>query len=226
MSKPKQKCCQYSSEYLKYGFIPSKTNKQLPMCIICEKTFANKGIQPSRMINYLKAKHHEKANKDVTYFCDLKERFERRSTICRLFKLYGNELDKGLVASYKVSKLIAKCGKSHIIGETLIIPAVKEIISTMMPTQKHITTSIPLSNSSVSFRIKEMANNIENKLCDELKTTQFSLQLDETTLLDNKALILVYVRLIKTSHDFIEEFIFSEQLKVDSKGSTVYEVVQ
>ena len=83
-----------------------------------------------------------------------------------------------------------------------------------------------MSNSSVSFGIDEMANNIENKLCDERKTTQFSLQLDETTLRDNKALILAYVRFTNSSHEFIEEFLFAEQLKVDSKGSTVYKVVE
>ena len=121
----------------------------------------------------------------MAYFRDSKVRFEKRSNIGTLFKSYGNELEKGLVTSYKISKLIVKCGKSHTIGETIIIPAVKEIISTMMPTQKDVTTSIPLSNSSVSFRIDEMANDIENKLCDELKTTQFSLQLDETILRDN-----------------------------------------
>ena len=34
------------------------------------------------------------------------------------------------------------------------------------------------------------------------------------------------MRFINTSHEFIEEFLFAEQLKVDSKGSTVYKVVE
>ncbi|XP_068234353.1 SCAN domain-containing protein 3-like [Palaemon carinicauda] len=143
-----------------------------------------------------------------------------------LFKSHGNEVEKGLIASYKVLKLIANCGKLHTIGETLIIPAVKEIISTMMPTQKDITPSIPLSNSSVSSRIDEMASDIENELYDELKTTQFSLQLDETTLRDNEALILAYVRYINSSHAVVEEFLFAEKLEVDTKGSTVYKAVE
>ena len=158
----------------------------------------------------------------MAYFRDSKVRFEKRFNIGTLFKSYGNELEKGFVASYKVSKLIAKCGKSRTIGETIIIPAVKEIISTMMPTQKDVTTSMELfssfSNSSVSFRIDEMANDIKSKLCDELKTTQFSLQLDKTILRDNEALILGYVRFINTSHELIEEFLFAEQLKVGFNG--------
>ena len=71
------------------------------------------------MIDHLKVKHPQKPNKDVAYFRDLKVKFEKRSTIGGLFKSCGNEVEKRLVASHKTLKLIAKCGKSHIIGETL-----------------------------------------------------------------------------------------------------------
>ena len=96
----------------------------------------------------------------------------------------------------------------------------------MMATQKDVTPSIPLSSSSVSSRIDEMANDIENKLCDELKTTQFSLQLDETTLRDNEALLMAYVRYINASRKIIDEFLFAEPLEVDNKGSTVYKALE
>ena len=56
----------------------------------------------------------------MAYFRDLKVRFKKRSIIGTLFKSYGIELEKGLFASYKVSKLIVKCVKSHTIGETII----------------------------------------------------------------------------------------------------------
>ncbi len=72
--------------------------------------------------------------------------------------------------SYKLSKLIAKCGKPHTIGETLVLPAINEVLYTMIATGKSsITSSIPLSNSSVAKRIDEIANDIENKLCLDLK---------------------------------------------------------
>ena len=83
-----------------------------------------------------------------------------------------------------------------------------------MATQKDVTSSIPLSNSTVSSWIDEMANDIENKLCGELETTQFSLQLDESTLRDNEALLMAYVRYINASRKVIEEFLFAEQLEV------------
>ena len=75
----------------------------------------------------------------------------------------------------------------------------------------------------MTSRIDEMANDIENKLCDEL---QFSLQLHGTTLRDNEALILAYVSYINTSHEVIAKFLFAKQLEVDTKGSKVYKVVE
>lgn len=223
----KKKCRQYSIEYLKYGVIPSLNNEQLPLCLLCERTFSNEGMKPSRMSDHLKIKHADKANKDVAYFRDLKMKFEKRSTIKGLFTKQSSQLEQGLIASYKISKLIAKCGKSHTIGETLILPAVKEIINTMMgPGTSDITSLIPLSNSSVSARIDEMSSNIESKLCDDLKTTEFSLQLDETTLRDGEALLLAYVRYLNTNQEVSEELLFAEQLKTDTKGSTIYNVVE
>lgn len=48
-----------------------------------------------------------------------------------LFKKQSSDLDKGLITSYKLSLLIAKSGKTHSIGETLILSPVKEIVDTI-----------------------------------------------------------------------------------------------
>ena len=51
-----------------------------------------------------------------------------------------------------------------------------------------------------------MAQSAENSLCDYLKTSEFSIQLDESTLPGNEALLLAYVRFVK------EEKIYQELL--------------
>jgi len=56
--------------------------------------------------------------------------------------------------------------------------------------------SIPLSNDIVSKRIDEMADDIENKLINYLRENNFALQIDESTVTDNKAILLAYVMLI------------------------------
>ena len=41
-----------------------------------------------------------------------------------------------------------------------------------------------------------MASDVEKTLCNILKTTEFSIQIDESGLPDNKALLLAYVRFV------------------------------
>ena len=45
------------------------------------------------------------------------ENFERRPTLIQVLIQTSQKLDKGLVALYKISKLIAKTGNVHNIGE-------------------------------------------------------------------------------------------------------------
>ena len=58
----------------------------------------------------------------------------------------AEQVGRGLLASYKVSYLIAKCGKPHTVGKNLIIPAVKEIMSIMFSNPVDIISNISLSN--------------------------------------------------------------------------------
>ncbi|KAG9466569.1 hypothetical protein GDO78_016401 [Eleutherodactylus coqui] len=165
----KKKCRQYSNEYLKYGFIPSPTSGQLPSCVVCEKAFSNETIKPSRLRDHFAKMHSDKAGKPISFFQGLMSKFENCSTIGKLFGKSSLNADKGLLTSYKVSLLIAQCGKSHSIGETLVLPAVKEIVSTMLgPDTCAIVKLIPLSNDIVSRRIDKMATDVEETLLDNI----------------------------------------------------------
>ncbi|KAI6661311.1 hypothetical protein LOD99_10035 [Oopsacas minuta] len=88
-----------------------------------------------------------------------------------------------------------------------------------------VVRSIPLSNNSVSRRIEELAIDVEQQLCKVLQTTEFALQLDESTLRDNKDLLMTYVRYI---HNGVskEEMLFSKPLETDTKGETIFMVVK
>ncbi|KFD62778.1 hypothetical protein M514_05178 [Trichuris suis] len=69
-----------------------------------------------------------------------------------------------------------------------------------------------------------MAMDVEEALCDLLRRTEFSLQLDESTLPGNEALLLAYVRFIK-DEQLTEEFLFSRELSTDAKGESIFRVV-
>lgn len=223
----KRKCRQYSVDYLKFGFIPSPSNEQLPMCLICEAVFSNEAMKPSRLSDHLKKKHSYKANEDVNYFRNLKERHEKRTTaVTAFFKKTDHQKEKGLVASYKISLMIAKCAKPHTIGETLILPAVKEVITTVMECDaSSVLSSIPLSNNSVSRRIDDMAKDVETKLCDDLKNCEFGIQLDESTVRDSETLLMAYVRYIRGNTP-VEELLFARSLTTNTRGESIYNVLK
>lgn len=57
-----------------------------------------------------------------------------------------------------------------------------------------ISQSVSLSNNTVSRRIEEMAPNNEFKFTNFLNKSKLAVQIDELTVIDNKAIVLAYVR--------------------------------
>lgn len=226
MSEAKKKRRQYSAEYIKYGFIENPTNPSSPMCLLCQKTFSNEAMKPSRLQDHLNKMHSDKKDKNVAYFQDLEKKYIAQPTVSKLFSAASKQDDDGLRASYNISLLIAQTGKPHTIGEELILPAIKEVITTVLhKPAADIIRKIPLSNSSVQRRIDEMAENIEESLCNHLKTSQFSIQLDESTLPNNEALLLSYVRFIK-DEKICQELLFARNLETDTKGETIFDTLE
>ena len=58
-----------------------------------------------------------------------------------------------------------------------------------------------------------------------LMTTEFSLQLDESTLPENESLLLAYVRFIKGG-SLCQKLLFARLLEIDTKGESVYRAVE
>lgn len=70
-----------------------------------------------------------------------------------------------------------------------------------------------------------MAADVEQTLCEFLKTTQFSLQLDESILPGNEALLLAYVRFIK-AEQVVQEMLFAKELITDTRGESIFLVLK
>ena len=162
MSQKKKYVCGYFPEYLKFGFIESTTNKQCPMCLLCHKTCSNEAMKPSQLQEHLVKMHPNNGSKPIEYFQDLYQRSTSHSTITALFKHQNSSNQDGLTAAYHISQLIANCGRSHNIGERLIIPSIRNFISTVMHQDpSKVMKTLPLSYTSVSQCIDEMAANVE-----------------------------------------------------------------
>ncbi|XP_026579775.1 LOW QUALITY PROTEIN: zinc finger MYM-type protein 6-like [Pseudonaja textilis] len=223
--KSKTKCRQYSMEYLNYGFIPASSNQQLPQCLMCGKIFSNEAMKPCGLNEHLKKAHSDKADKNLTFFQSFHDKFQKRPTLSCMFS-NASQQNTCLHASYNISLLIAKSGKPHTIGEELILPAIKEVLSTVLHKSPHdIIKTIPLSNNSVQRFIDEMAENVEDVLCSILWITDLVLQLDESTLPGNESFLLAYVRFIK-DESLTEELLFARQLNTDTKGESIFHVVE
>ena len=110
----KKKCRLYSADYIK-----SPSNEQLPMCLMCEQVFSNERMKPLRMIDHLKSRHSDNVDKDVQFFINLRD---SRKTMGGIFGKIDRQNTDGLVASYNISLLIAKSGKTHTICKKLFYP--------------------------------------------------------------------------------------------------------
>ena len=191
------------------------------------RTLSNEAMKPSRMLNHLTSQHKKDKERSLEYFQDLYEKFKNRHTITASFKKQSAKNEDGLTESYRISKLIAKSGKSHNIGETLLIPSIQEYVSTVMhrdPTDDIKT--LALSDTTVSLRIDEMAVDVESQLVAILQTTSFSIQLDESTITDNNALLMAYVRYFNENGVLQEEMLFVQNLITDTKGVSIFTAVK
>ena len=74
MAESKKKCRQYSVDYLKFGFLPSKADKRWPMWLLCNKVLSNDSMKPSKLEDHLRRCHPDKIGKDIKYFQTLKKK--------------------------------------------------------------------------------------------------------------------------------------------------------
>lgn len=101
-------------------------------------------------------------------------------------------------ASYLISLRIAKADKLHTIGESLMLPTIKDAVGVMFGDKNSIDVEmIPPSNDTVASRINEMSQWTDDQLIQGLsKSRFFSLQLDESTDVQDLCQLLVFIRYI------------------------------
>ena len=98
------------------------------------------------MKDHLMKMHPDKSNKDLYYFKYLKNNI---SSITKALYKPNINLEKGLKLSYKIALIIAKTGKPHTIGDTLITPIIIEILKETDIEIRELLKSIPLSNDTI-----------------------------------------------------------------------------
>lgn len=214
----------YQPSYLSYGFIAALHNHSMPFCLLCQKQFSNEAMKPSKLLDHLKRRHREYEDKPLDFFLNLKSAFEKRNTVSKMFTQCLQNLNKGLLSSYQIAQIIAKAGFPHSTGERIIKPAFEILLGTMLGQESTaVLNSIPLSNDTIRRRIDELSSDIEIQLVEKLKKKKFSVQIDESTVSDSRALLMVYCRYIDDDFQIAEEMCFLKYLETDTTGSSIYE---
>ena len=119
-----------------------------------------------------------------------------------------------LTALYEMAYLIAKQGKPHIIGKTLVKPAAMQLANIMLGKEaENKLFVVPLSNDIVRSRINDIGEDILGQVVANSKAspTKFSIKLDKTTDVANLNQIIAFVRYVK-GQEIKKEFLFCTQL--------------
>ena len=152
-------------------------------------------MKPSKLLRHRETKHPAFKDKPLEFFKRKKREHEEQK---QLLKTTTSPNVSALRASFLVANNIAKTKKPFTIGEELIMPSIKDVCREVLgeaAAQK--VSCVPLSASTISRRIDEMAEDIEAQLLERIKESPwYTLQADESTDVDNKATMLVFVRYI------------------------------
>lgn len=213
----------YNSEYLKFGFTWNrKEDDPRPQCVICQEILANESMRPSKLIRHFETKHSDLKNKPIDYF---KTKLQELNNSQNLFSRFISINEKAMVVSYLISLRIAQSGKPHTIGESLVLPAIKDAVGIMFG-EKSLkeVESIPLSNNTVARRIDDMSDWVENELIHRIQVSGlFTLQLDESTDVQGLSQLIIFIRFI-WCNEFFEDILFCEPI-IRGTGEIIFDTL-
>ena len=129
---------------------------------------------------------------------------------------------KAQLASFKVAHRIAKCKKTHIFAEELLLPGTIDLDSTMVgEVAEQELKVVPLSKQHYLERIEIIADDINDQLVAKMLENEFSLQLDEaTTSTRNKdAYLICYLRFIENNSNIVEGLLFCKPSLTSCKAT-------
>ena len=124
-------------------------------------------------------------------------------------------------------QIIAKTGSAHTVAENIIKSSFEIFIKTVLQQgSENVLKALPLSNDSIRKRIDEMSSDVESLLIEISKTSKFSIQRDESTVSDNRAILTAYVRFIDDGCKLCKEMLFAKLLESDTTGLSIFEAIK
>lgn len=213
----------FSTDFIKFGFRRYENNKMVqPQCVVCGEILANESLKPSKLKRHLDTKHPNVKNKPTEYFERLNDQFKSSTNS---MKTYCHATVSAVKASYLLAYRIAKNNKPHTIGENLILPAAIDMCTEILGKEAaNKLKTIPASNNTVQRRIVDISENIKQQLLNRLSSKPiflFSIQLDESTDVQNKAILSVFIRYYY-EENIHEDFLYCNSLSTTTTGEDIY----
>ena len=188
------------------------------MCV-CGQKLSNETMVPSMLRRHFITNHSNHKTKTIVYFQRLLQANSRHS---KLFQEAMTVSERAQVASYEVAEIIALTSKSHVLAESVILPACQKMAKVMLGDKAEQKISkIPLSNNIIQRRIIDLPDNIEQSVMAKLKNCQFALQINESTDISNHAQLIAFVRFINEG----VQFLCCKSLPSTTKGQDVFDIL-
>lgn len=220
--KANKRVRKFDDEFIKYGFVCTEDDEPRARCVMCLAVLSNESLKPNKLQRHLHTKHPESIGKPIEFFQKKVGHLKCKQNFMTTFTDVNK---KALEASYRVSYRIAKSGKPYTIAEELIAPAAQDIAAIMFgEKEKQQISQIPLSDTTVSRRIFEMAENVENEIIMRIQKSKFfSLQLDESTDCQNAAQLICFAK-YEYKNEVVDDFLFCKELQ-RTTGEEIFKLV-
>lgn len=199
----------------------TKGNLELPQCVVCHKVLAVESMLPNKLKRHLETTHSHLQGKPRDFFVRKLRELKHQSTA---LLSRASVPTKALLASYKVAHRVAKCKKPHTIAEQLILPAAIDMVSVMIgESAANDLKNVPLSNNTISRRIHDMAEDINEQIVEKLSDI-FAIQLDEATDSNDDAQLICYVRYIHETN-VCEDLLFCRKICESGKATDLFKIL-
>ena len=114
--------------------------------------------------------------------------------------------------------IVALKSKSHVLAESVILPACKKIVKIIHGDKAEQEISkIPLSNNTILEKDLNLSDNIEESVISKFQNSLLALHIDKSTDINNHAQLIAFICVIDDDA-IINQFLCCKQLPTTTKG--------
>ena len=192
-------------------------------CLICQEKISS--LKEYNLKRHYYAKHSAKYSEFIgpirqNKVIELEKGFKKQQNS---FKKLVYKSSDTVRASYIISKILAKHMKPFSDGE-IVKECLEAVSGIYFPDKKQILPEICLSRRTITRRVEEMAEDIENSLKIKISELQFiSLALDESTDISDTVQLAVFIRGVDIKFNITEEFAYLAPMKGTTTGKDLYQ---